>query len=98
MKYKNIISVFIFAIIVGTVSLGCCFKPHTQYSESERRLLEKKPELTKETLFSGSYTSDFEKYVTEPEKLTELLSGLNHPTKAGHQLVAKELAKYFMAR
>lgn len=65
MKHKNIISVLIFAILVGTISLGCVFKPHTQYSESERRLLEKKPELTKETLFSGSYTEDFEKYVTD---------------------------------
>ena len=65
MKHKNIISVFIFAIVVGAISLGCFFKPHTQYSESERRLLEKKPVFTKETLFSGSYTRDFEKYVTD---------------------------------
>lgn len=65
MKHKNIISVFIFAIVVGTISLCCFFKPHTRYSESERRLMAEKPELTKEKLLSGDYTQKFEKYVTD---------------------------------
>ena len=40
----------------------------------------------------------FRRHVTEPEELTQYLSHVNHPTKAGHMLVANEIAKYFVAR
>ena len=40
----------------------------------------------------------FSRQVTRPEDLVQYLSHVNHPTKAGHELVAKEIAKYFVAR
>ena len=40
----------------------------------------------------------FEKNVKEPEDLAKYLSHVNHPTEAGHRLVAEEIAKYFVAR
>lgn len=40
----------------------------------------------------------FRRQITEPADLTKYLSHVNHPTRAGHQLVADELAKYFVAR
>jgi len=40
----------------------------------------------------------FRRHVTEPADLTQYLSHINHPTQAGHQLVAQEIAKYFVAR
>lgn len=40
----------------------------------------------------------FRRQVAEPADLTKYLSHVNHPTRAGHQLVADELAKYFVAR
>lgn len=40
----------------------------------------------------------FEKQVTEPSVLANYLSHVNHPTEAGHRLVANELGKYFIAR
>lgn len=40
----------------------------------------------------------FRRHVTEPADLTQYLSHVNHPTKAGHQLVAGEIAKYFVAQ
>ena len=40
----------------------------------------------------------FSRQVTRPEDLVQYLSHVNHPSKAGHELVAKEIAKYFVAR
>jgi len=40
----------------------------------------------------------FEKHVNDPADLAQYLSHGNHPTKAGHLLVAQEIAKYFIAR
>lgn len=40
----------------------------------------------------------FRRHVTEPIDLAKYLSHVNHPTEAGHQLVAEEIAKYFVAR
>ena len=71
MKYKNIISIIVFALTVGSISLGCILKPHTPYSESERRLLAEKPVLTAENFFSGKYTEEFENYVTDQFVLRE---------------------------
>lgn len=40
----------------------------------------------------------YRRHVTDPEDLIQYLSHFNHPSKAGHELVAKEIAKYFVAR
>lgn len=40
----------------------------------------------------------FERHVAVPSDLAKYLSHVNHPTKAGHLLVAEEIAKYFLAR
>ena len=40
----------------------------------------------------------FERHVSEAGDLPKYLSHVNHPTKAGHLLVAEEIAKYFIAR
>ncbi|MGN0999801.1 MAG: SGNH/GDSL hydrolase family protein [Faecousia sp.] len=40
----------------------------------------------------------FERCISEPADLVRYLSHVNHPTEAGHQLVAQEIAKYFVAR
>lgn len=40
----------------------------------------------------------FQRHVSCSEDLVQYLSHVNHPTKAGHQLVAAEIAKYFIAR
>lgn len=40
----------------------------------------------------------FRRHVTDPEDLIQYLSHFPHPTRAGHQLVALEIAKYFVAR
>lgn len=40
----------------------------------------------------------FRRHVVVPTDLAQYLSHVNHPTKAGHELVAREIAKYFIAR
>lgn len=55
----------VFAVVIGALSLGCLIKPHTLYSEGERRFLAKKPKLTAQSVFSGKYAEDFEAYVTD---------------------------------
>lgn len=40
----------------------------------------------------------FERHISEPFDLAKYLSHVNHPTRAGHLLVAEEIGKYFIAR
>jgi len=40
----------------------------------------------------------FDEYVKTDGDLTALLSHVNHPGAPGHEIIAKEIAKYFMAR
>jgi len=40
----------------------------------------------------------FARQIERPEQLARYLSHVNHPTEAGHVLVAEEIAKYFVAR
>ena len=40
----------------------------------------------------------FEEYVQQEDDLVDLLSHVNHPSRAGHELIATELARFFMAR
>lgn len=40
----------------------------------------------------------FSEYVQRDEMLTDLLSHGNHPTRKGHELVARELGRFFPAR
>ncbi len=65
MKNKNTIMTFVFALVLGAISLVCWFKPYTAYSESERRPLAQKPELSAETVTSGEFMKNFEVYTVD---------------------------------
>lgn len=62
---KNKITVYIFAIILCVATFACWFKPDTAFSQSERRPLAQKPELTLQTVFSGEFMDAFEEYTTD---------------------------------
>ncbi len=64
-KYKNIITVVLFAVIILSLSLLSVFSKKDRYSESERRAMEKFPEITNETVFSGEFSEKFELYATD---------------------------------
>ena len=40
----------------------------------------------------------YEKYVEKGEDAVNLLSHVNHPSKLGHELIAREITKFFLAR
>ena len=42
--------------------------------------------------------SRFQEFIKKPEDLIALLSHVNHPSAAGHEIIAAEIAKYFAAR
>ena len=65
MRKKSIASVIIFALLVGGIALCCWFKPHTAYSESERRPLAEKPEFHMESISSGEFMTGFEEYTVD---------------------------------
>jgi len=65
MKNKNIILTVVFVLMLSTLTLCCWFKPHTVYSESERRLTAEKPELSVISLASGEFMKGFEQYVVD---------------------------------
>lgn len=65
MRKKSIVSVIIFAVLVGGIALCCWFKPQTIYSESERRPLAEKPEFHMESIASGGFMTDFEEYTVD---------------------------------
>lgn len=70
-KIFNIIYVCIFACALFAMSVFTWIKPETEFSETEKRYLAQKPELTFQTLFSGEFMKSFEEYSTDQFPLRE---------------------------
>lgn len=64
-KIKSIILTAIFTVFVFSVSAACYFKPDTEFSLSERRPLEKMPELSMASITSGEFMKNFEIYTAD---------------------------------
>ena len=64
-KVKNTMICISLGIFILVFSLLCIFLPKEEYSVSERRPLEKFPEVTAETIFSGKFMSEFEEYAVD---------------------------------
>lgn len=73
MKVKNILTTVVFALVLGVFSLMCLLKSPNEFSESERRELEQMPQLSIESVFSGKYMQQFEKYATDQVPFRENL-------------------------
>lgn len=58
------------------LTLACWFKPATEYSDSERRALAAFPELSKETVASGKFMSEFETYTLDQFPLRDIFRGM----------------------
>ncbi len=63
MKDK-LICIFFFSFLFVGFAL-CLFLPKPEFSESERRVLTTFPEVSAESVFSGSFSDGFEKYSTD---------------------------------
>ncbi len=64
-KVKNIIMVVLGVLVIFGGCLFCILMPKQEYSESERRPLEKFPQVSASSLISGDFMSGFEKYATD---------------------------------
>lgn len=83
MKIKNIISVLLCGAFVLAFTALCVFGPKADYSESERRSLAKFPEITWESISSGEFASDFEKYATDGFPLRDMWRTIKAYTRLG---------------
>ncbi len=81
---KNIITCAIFAAFLLVMSAICYFAPKDTFSESERRPLEKMPELNFGTILNGRFMAGFEEYTVDAFPLRDTFRSI----KAMSQLYA----------
>ncbi len=70
---KNIISICLLGTSILSYSAACILKPDTKISVSERRPLADFPHIGKDTVFSGHFASDVEKYLLDQAPLRDKL-------------------------
>lgn len=59
---RNLVFVLLMGFFFFVLSMFCWFKEEDSFSESERRVLEKFPEISIETVLSGEFMQEFESY------------------------------------
>ena len=82
-KRKNVLVVFLPAAFLLVFLLWGIVKPDADISESERRKLAQKPELTAASVWSGSFMSEFESYTLDQFPLRERFRQLRALTATG---------------
>ena len=82
-KRKNVLVVFLPAAFLLVFLLWGLLKPDADISESERRKLAQKPELTAASVWSGSFMSEFESYTLDQFPLRERFRQLRALTATG---------------
>ena len=70
-RIKNTVVALLCGVWVFGLALWGILKPDSEISVSERRKLQKMPEINRETLLGGSFMSDFEKYSADQFPLRE---------------------------
>lgn len=83
MKIKNIMTVLLCGAFVFSLAGWCFFGPKDTYSESERRALAKFPETDWDTISSGEFATDFEKYATDVFPARDAWRSLKAYTRLG---------------
>ncbi len=64
-KKMNVIQTALFVVVLFGLSFWCWFKPSTDFSESERRNLDKLPEISLSSITSGNFMTSFEDYTLD---------------------------------
>jgi hypothetical protein len=64
-KIKNIILTVVLSVFIFGFGAYLLVAPPTEYSDSERRVLAKFPELSSKTLLNGSFMTDFETFTLD---------------------------------
>ncbi len=78
-KTFNIVIIAVFLCFIGAFFILNIAMPDVEFSQQENRYLQQMPDFSLDRLFSGSFTSDFEKYTTDQfafrDKWTALKAG-----------------------
>lgn len=64
-KHFKLINVIVFALILAVFLMGSIMTPPKDFSENENRVLQKAPVFSWESLASGKFTKDLEKYIAD---------------------------------
>lgn len=64
-KVSAVITILLLGGLILGLSVADFFTQDRLYSEYENRMLAQKPEFSTEALFSGSFTEDYENYITD---------------------------------
>ncbi len=62
---NNIVTTLTFCILILALTVASIVTPVKTYSETEKRNLAQKPEFTLDALFNGTYTQDYEEFITD---------------------------------
>lgn len=97
MKNKSIITVAACGAFLLALSLWCFFGAKETYSESERRVLAKFPQITWQTITSGEFANGFEEYTTDTFPARDIWRSIKAYTSLG-LLGQKDNNDIFLAR
>ena len=64
-KASNIVTTVTFCALIGGLTVASMVNPVREYSATENRNLAQAPTFTFDALFNGTYTSDYEKFITD---------------------------------
>lgn len=64
-KLKPIMPSVAFLLVIFVLSAALFIAPKKEYSENEKRILAKAPELTLKSLADGKFTKDLESFVSD---------------------------------
>jgi len=64
-KSKNIITISVFCLLIGVLTVASILTPTKKVSEKEKRELAQMPKFTLSGLFDGSFTKGYESFITD---------------------------------
>lgn len=76
MKRVRILSVILFVLMLGGMTLWSFLSPVRDYSDMENRTLAKKPKLSGKAVLSGKYQKKYEKYLSDQIFLRDTWVGI----------------------
>ena len=83
MKRKNYVTVCLIAAFFLGISVWNAFGEKADYSESERRVLAKFPEVTAESVLSGKFSAEFEEYAVDAFPMRDAWRSVKAYVKTG---------------
>ena len=83
MKKTNYLTVCLIASFFLGMSAWNAFGEKTDYSESERRVLTKFPEMTVESVLSGNFSAEFEEYAVDAFPMRDVWRSVKAYVKTG---------------